>query len=151
MYDIEVKKYLLFCVFLTMNKIRLPNVMVSHSKPPKRKRTKGNTLIYKTASPVLVLNTNIIRDFSYIRNNVVVRLPISCVDHWFSAICFFFGYSIVFTSSNSDFWLAFFCLDMCSTTWKQIPENQWSTNHYTEHLMSSSLSGFGSVSTVQLL
>ena len=25
---------------------------------------------------------------------------------------FFFGYSIVFTSSNSDFWLAFFCLDM---------------------------------------
>jgi hypothetical protein len=52
MYDIEVKKYLLFCVL-------------------------GNTLIYKTASPVLVLNTNIIRDFSNIRTNVVVRLPIS--------------------------------------------------------------------------
>ena len=43
----------------------------------KRKRTKGHTLIYKTASPVLVLNTNVIRDFSYIRTNVVVRLPIS--------------------------------------------------------------------------
>ena len=43
----------------------------------KRKRTKGNTLIYKTTSLVLVLNTNIIRDFSNIRTNVVVRLPIS--------------------------------------------------------------------------
>ena len=34
-------------------------------------------MIYKTASPVLVLNTNVIRDFSYIRTNVVVRLSIS--------------------------------------------------------------------------